>query len=371
MSRIFNLVAPEDFQLAGYRFVRVADYDRAIEMLPKRGGVTSAKVVAPDGGRYWVRDKENRQGINVHTFNASWVGDGAEPMAALVKEAPLLADILLLLTTWGERRVFHRSDKIDPTESPYYWPDWYIVSDVHRFEAVEAAITRLRTEKVPQFPFNKVLHLLIESDQSSVAEVKGLIFMPCLDLVCAATAPNSSCEWTDEQQAEIGVLRKKLLAVLDEAKDPRVKTIAAGPFRSDIQRLGSDRAADKLINYYRWALDWLRLPDAVIVSHARALNAVRNALVHRAASPEKISVEFTGRPPVIIPKDDPPEHLLRAELYLTLINQAIVKRHASSLLKLNPALLAQLDADLRNFFERGIYNDVRVFEEWFQDRIIG
>src|SRR6185312_6618967 len=249
-------------------------------------------------------------GLNVHTFNAVWSEADAEPPAFLVKDAPLLADLMLLMTVWGKRRVFERPDNIEPAESPYYWPDWNISGDERMRAAIEQSLAHFRTEGLPAFPFNKVLHLLIECDQSNVAEVKGLLLMPCFDLVVAATPPTFGDPWTLEQEDEIRSLREKVVAVLDTARDPRVVADAAEPFRGDAGRLGAPRMADKVVAFYRWALEWAHLPNEVIVSHAKALNVVRNALVHRAASPEKITVHFTSRNPVIIPKGAPPDRLL-------------------------------------------------------------
>src|SRR6185312_5595594 len=170
-------------------------------------------------------------GLNVHTFNAVWSEADAEPPAFLVKDAPLLADLMLLMTVWGKRRVFERPDNIEPAESPYYWPDWNISGDERMRAAIEQSLAHFRTEGLPAFPFNKVLHLLIECDQSNVAEVKGLLLMPCFDLVLAT------------------------------ARDPRVVADAAEPFRGDAGRIGAPRMADKVVAFYRWALEWAHLPN--------------------------------------------------------------------------------------------------------------
>ncbi len=92
--------------------------------------------------------------------------------------------------------------------------------------------------------------------------------------------------------------------------------------------------------------------------------------MHRMRDPERIRFPFVNHEDVILRDNVTPEELKRAAFYCMIVLHSIVKRHISSLLGLTNDELADLDYEIGRWFDKGVFNDVRVLKDWFHEKLI-
>jgi hypothetical protein len=78
---------------------------------------------------------------------------------------------------------------------------------------------------------------------------------------------------------------------------------------------------------------------------------------------------MTHADPVSVSRKTPDE-LKRAVLYAVIVAQSILKWHASRILGAERGALVSAERELTSYFSGGTFNDVAVFEAWFQDGIV-
>ena len=368
---VFNITSPlREFTIAGYRFVRVPEYEDAIQRLPVKGQVTLDFAT----GRL-VETVRERPGVSTQTYEASWEGDGPEPTAVIHHDDSTLLDDIALL--WS----FYGGEAASATDFSLYEGATYagqsLVPQPGRLPGViEAALGALTAMAVRDLGLMPGLFLLRESYRTLIANYQALFVAPLVDLLSSKV---TVATWSGEAETRLETASAAAAAALEAARvavdgepDPLTRNVI-DPALGALSRLGSPAALDKLIAFALSspALRDVTVPSRVLESHLRAFNQLRNATVHYAGLPRDLRVEFADGRKVRVRRKADREFMVQALIHFTQMMRDFVVLHFVRVLGVPlPSAETELTRTLQRFFSLGDYNGARWLDEDLGDLVL-
>lgn len=364
--KIFNLESGNvEFELQGYIFKRIKDYDKNIK------GLYRCSQISPYKGK-WIQTRKEQLGQHVHTFDAFWNGEGPEPIAKIWKGFSLIYDICLLWSLYGGTYVFTGERAL--RKSPYFYVPWKIKFENELCNLVDTSLsTVLNNKHAEELCLSPGLFLLQESYKTSIIDHQILFISPLIDLLSSKVKFESN--WTNEEMEKIINVKNELLKTLKlNIGEDSISENIFKPFIAKICSMEKPTATDKLICFLKQtpAMKNIKISAQVIEAQAKVFNKLRNATIHYAGVPTKpLDIIFEKIPNRRIKANTHPEDMNLAMVYYTKVFSDLIALHFFRILGCSsPNYEADIERTLLEFFRRGIYN----FSDWlngpFRDNVV-